>query len=424
MNLKNLTTAKSTLRSGSEESKNLFLDLLVKAIDQARSQIIKANGKDVSLAQKNNLPAAFVERLALSNKNIDEISERLKTIKTLNAGLEKIIEKKALESGLILKKIRVPIGVVLIIYEARPEVTVDVAALCIKSGNVAILKGGSEAQHTNAAFFRCIEKALKNSGLPENSVLPAATRTRKELYDLLKNDRHIDLVIARGSYRMVTEVQNRSKIPVLAHAAGGARYYIDKSADPKIVDNIIINAKTSKPAACNSVDAVLIHKDYSGAEVGRLVEMLQKNGVKIKTDNKIRIILKKLTEGKREVSFALNDVSLLSAKDYSTEFLSKTIILKSVDSLEKALDFIAKFGNKHSEGIIATDKDTIDKFRLAVDTAATFINCSTRLHDGFMFGLGAEMGIATGKLHARGPVGLKELTTYSWELYGNGQIRK
>lgn len=360
------------------------------------------------MAQKNNLPSAYIDRLALGKNGLRIMTDKVQSVIKLSSGLDECIEERSLQKGLVLRKVRVPIGTIFVIYESRPEVTIDVAALCIKSGNIAILKGGSEAQHTNRELITCIQTALEKTGLPSDCVNFVDSSSRKTVYHLIKQNHMIDLVIARGGYKMVSEIMDRSTIPVLAHAAGGARYYIDKSADLSIVEKIIINAKTTKPAACNSADTILIHQDVAGKITTSLVNALQKNDVTVKGDLKVK---------------RLTDVELAKNEDWQTEFLSKTISIKIVDDLDTAITFINKYSKHHSEAIIAQDTATINRFRHETDAAALFINCSTRLHDGYVFGLGSEMGIATGKLHARGPVGLKELTTFTWELYGNGHIR-
>lgn len=382
----------------SEEQKNKFLQNLAKEISREKSTILSANKKDVSEAAKKGWDKAFLHRLTLDGKGIDAIVKRLSAMESLTCDIGAAIEERKLPNGVLLKKIRVPLGTILIIYEARPEVTIDVASLCIKSGNCVVLKGGSEALRTNSAFYNCILSALAKSGIEKGAVTFLKSAERKELYDLLKRSDVIDLVIARGGYKMVGDVINRSNIPVLAHAAGGARIYVDKSADIEKAINIVINAKISKPAACNCVDTVVIHKDIAQAFVPKLTAKLKEKGV---------LIVEKPKE-----------------KDWEKEFLDLVICFKIVGDVDEALAFIQKYSKKHSEGIVAEDKKVIDTYTQAVDAAALFINCSPRLHDGFEFGLGAEMGIATGKLHARGPVGLAELTTYKWEAYGSGQIRR
>ena len=296
-----------------------------------------------------------------------------------------------------MRKIRVPLGVIAVIYESRPEVTIDVAALCVKSGNVVILKGGSEAIHTNTVLYRCIRTALQQSGFPNHTVSFISTSDRRVTNALLKQHEYVDVVIARGGYDLVKTVLRTSTIPVLAHAAGGARIYIDKSARLSIANRIIINAKTSKPSACNSLDTIVIHQDIASRFLPQIVKLLKRRHVTI---------------------------NIIPEQNWDTEFLRLTIGIKVVKNKEEAVDFINRHSKRHSEGIVATDKTTIDYFLHSVDAAALFVNCSPRLHGGYVFGLGSEIGIATAKLHARGPVGLKELTTYKWHVYGNGHIRE
>jgi glutamate-5-semialdehyde dehydrogenase len=378
----------------SENEKNIFLKNLAKILSSHRNKILSANKKDLLNVNKNKLSAAFIQRLKLEETDLKKIIERVKQVRLLNSGVGEIIEKKIDDTGLEIHKVRVPIGTILIIYESRPEVTIDVACLCIKSGNAAILKGGSEALETNLVLYECIKKALIKSNFPEEVVRFIIYKNKAIIKRLLKRNDQIDLIIARGGYEMVKDIQNNSSIPVLAHSAGGARIYIDKSADLSIVENILINAKTTKPSACNSLDTVVIHKDIKDKILSKIIK-----------------------------SFKKNEVEIIKGR-WNQEFLGMKVSIKIVDSLNDAINFINTYSKKHSEGIIAQDINAINKFCQSIDSAALFVNSSTRLHDGYVFGLGAEMGIATGKLHARGPVGLKELSIYKWIIYGKGHIRE
>ncbi len=394
LNLKLIKKAVVQLSQQSEMKKNLFLRNLAVMLDKNRLKIISANKKDLEKTQTDNLSQAFVQRLVFQNQDLDKLINKVRAMQQLESGIGEIIEEKVITNGLRLKKIRVPIGVILIIYEARPEVTIDVAALCIKSGNVSILKGGSEALHTNEALYQCIIEALVESQFNIHSINFIGTKDRKIVSELLQHNDSIDLVIARGGYDMVKSIQKISKIPVLAHSSGGARIYIDKSADLSVVDNILINAKTTKPSACNSLDTIVIHQALARRLVSHIVKTLGQHNV---------VIVK---------------------EDWNTEFLSLKISIKVVKDVDEAIKFIQTYSKGHSEGIIANDKKIINKFVSSIDVAALFVNCSPRLHDGYIFGLGSEMGIATGRLHARGPVGLKELTIYKWIMYGKGHIRE
>ncbi len=392
--LQKICQSAQLLSQTSEKSRNFCLFRLGEIINARRKAIVTANKEDLLMAEKKGLSPTLLQRLKLDNDGITQIIREVRLISELDSVMGKIIEKRLITNGLELHKIAVPIRVILVIYESRPEVTIDVAALCIKSGNATILKGGPEAINTNRELFKCIAYALKESGMDKATV--ALVETRDEISKLLREDTFIDLVVARGGYGLMKAVRKQSIIPVLAHSAGGARIYIDQSADFVMARKIIINAKTSKPSACNSLDTIVIHQAIAKAFIPLIAKDLSKHGVEI--------------------------VKGIAA--YKREFLDLKVALKVVKNIEEATTFINRYSKKHSEGIIASDVKVIERFTNAIDAASVFVNCSTRLHDGYVFGFGSEMGIATGKFHARGPVGLRELLTYKWKVYGNGQIRK
>jgi glutamate-5-semialdehyde dehydrogenase len=382
------------LNNSTDEKKNQFLDLLAESLSLSVDKIIEANVKDLKEVGKKKFDRAFIQRLELGKSGIEDIIRRIGDIKKLDSGLGETIEMRKTSEGLILKKVRVPIGTIAIIYEARPEVTIDAVSLCVKSGNNVVLKGGSESLNTNLCLMSLVRRSLKKVG-----IYPSCVRfinDRKGFMNLIRDGIGINLVIARGGYDLVKTVMENSKIPVLAHSAGGARIYIDQSADFKKVKQIIVNAKTSKPAACNSLDTILFDSKLEKKFIHDLLADLRKNGIKVLNSEK---------------------------QDWNKEFLDLLINYKTVSGVEGAIKFINMYSKGHTEAILAQDEGVIDIFLKSVDAAAIFVNCSPRLHDGFVFGLGAEMGISTSKLHARGPVGLKELTTYKWEVRGNGQIR-
>ena len=394
LNLKTIKDSFIKLSNKSENERNIFLTNLAIELLKNKDRILSANRKDLQNSKKNKLSEAFIQRLKLKGSDLKKIIERVKQVRTLDSGIGEIIEKQIDDTGLEIHKVRVSIGTILIIYESRPEVTIDVTCLCIKSGNVAILKGGSEAMKTNLILYDCIKKSLIKSSFPKEAVCFIQSKNKSIVRKLLKRNDIIDLIIARGGYEMVKSIQNNSSIPVLAHSSGGARIYIDKSADLSIVEKVLINAKITKPSACNSLDTIVIHKDLKDKLLTKIIKSFKKNKVEIITGN------------------------------WNQEFLGMKVSIKIVNSLDEAINFINTYSKKHSEGIIAQDKDAINKFCQLIDSATIFINSSTRLHDGYVFGLGAEMGIATGKLHARGPVGLKELSIYKWIVYGKGHIRE
>ena len=406
LQLQRVREAAITIQRTSEKERNNFLRALSLQLGKRKNAILRANERDVAAARKGGLARAFVERLVFDAQALNVLRAKVRSVEKLRSHLGQVIEHRSIRNGLTLKKVRVPLGVMLVIYESRPEVTVDVAALCVKSGNAVLLKGGSEAKRTNAALFACIKAALRNSGLSQESV--SLVVTREEVNKLLKKSNAIDLVIARGGYGLVRSVMNASTIPVLAHAAGGARVYVDKSADLAMAEKILINAKTSKPAACNALDTVIVHRAIAREFVPRIVAAMQEEGVRVLGDRETR---------------QLGRVGAARESDWDNEFLGLTVAIKIARDAQEALAFINVHSKRHTEGLIAKDTAVISEFVRSIDAAALFVNASTRLHDGYVFGLGSEMGISAGKLHARGPVGLKELTTYKWEVYGKGHTR-
>lgn len=394
INLEKVKQAALALSKSTEAERNRFLALLAKEIGRAEKKILSANARDVARARAKGLDRSFVERLIIDSKGVRHLQKKLASVARLKSGLGEVIEKRKEKNGLLLIKVRVPLGVLAVIYEARPEVTIDVAALCIKSGNASILKGGSEALQTNTVLYACVRTALKKSGFSHDSVAFVATASREATYDLLERHDAVDLVIARGSYGMVKSVMEKTKIPVLAHSAGGARIYVDKSANLDMAEKILINAKITKPAACNSLDTILVDKKIAKKFIPLITRAMEAKGVTVKT-----------------------------RMNWDTETLGLTVGIKIVSGVDEAIAFTQAHGKKHSEGIVAKNKRVIEEFTKSIDAAALFVNASTRFHDGYEFGLGSEMGISTSKLHARGPVGLRELTTYKWQIYGKGNIR-
>ncbi|MEK9177046.1 MAG: glutamate-5-semialdehyde dehydrogenase [Patescibacteria group bacterium] len=383
------------LSRSSEADRNAFLTHLAAELKKHREHILAANRRDIGNAERAKLPEAFVARLALDAKGFEHIARKVLSVRSLRSGLGDVVEKRVEKNGLTFMKVRVPLGVLAIIYEARPEVTIDVAALSVKSGNAAVLKGGSAAVETNKALFACVRAALKKAKLPSAAIQFIATGDRAVTNALLKRHDVIDLVIARGGYGMVKSVMEESRIPILAHSSGGARIYVHKSADLGLAVKILVNAKVTKPAACNSLDTILVDRSIAPVFVSRVTEAMEAAGVRVK----------------REM-------------DWDEETLGLTVGIKVVKGLNEALAFIDRHSKRHTEGLIAKDASVVKRFLASVDAAALFVNASTRLHDGYVFGLGSEMGISTSKLHARGPVGLKELTSYKWEVIGHGDIRK
>lgn len=394
----------------SSEKKSLIILGIEKILSKNKKNILEANKKDVEKTKMNGSTDAFVDRLAVTDKVFEGMMSELKAIAKLPNPIGEIIEKRKTINGLQLQKKRFPLGVILMIYESRPNVTVDAVGLCIKSGNAVILKGGSEAYLTNRIIVQLIHKVLKNFGIPENVVTLIKPISHADVVKLLTRSDIIDVVIPRGSYNLTSAVAKESRIPILYHASGGARMYIDKTADLKIAISVCINAKTQRVGVCNALDVILVHKDIAQKLLPELDTQFFNKEFKILAESKAKEYMKHSV--------------LAKPKDFATEFLDKIVAVKIVNSDDEAINFIKKYTHGHTEALITKNKVLMQKFISEIDAAGIMINCSSRLHDGGEFGMGAEMGTATGKLHARGPVGVRELTTYKWIAYGNGQIRE
>lgn len=399
------TVALSTL---SPIQKKRTLQTLIKILEKNKEEIFMANTRDVERSKSALKSKAFINRLAFSEDNFKLMLKSIKEISEMDDSLGEIIEKRIISNGVIFCKKRVSLGVAAVIYESRPNLTIEVFALCFKSGNSCVLKGGSESIESNRILYKCIKGALEKNNICKDIIFFLDNIDHKDVSRLLKQEKYIDVVIPRGGYGLVRKVVNEAKIPVLYHSEGGARIFIDKSADLQMALQICVNAKTSRPATCNSLDTVLVHKEIANNFLPELEGLLKEKMVTIIGDRLTRRII---------------DAKPALKRDYETEFLDLVLCIKVVNNINEAIEFITKYTNRHSEGIVTKDKKNIDLFVDSIDAAGVFINCSTRLHDGGVMGFGAEMGISTGKLHARGPVALKELTTYKWIAYGEGQIR-
>ncbi len=402
------------LAAAPETQLNRALEILAGKIEAAEEEIIRQNRPDIDLAKRNGQTSAFIDRLTLNPARIKTMVKSIREIVALPGPIGQTLEERILENGVRLKKIAVPLGVIGIIYESRPNVTVDAAVLCIKSGNAVVLKGGSEALNSNRFLVGLIKAALEEAGLSVEAVGFIDSPDRAATRYLLKMDQFLDVLIPRGGYELVRAVVEGSSIPVLYHAEGGARIYVDPSADLEIARRVALNAKTDRPSTCNTLDTLVLHRSVVVDFLKNALPDFAQAGVRVRADETaLQLVgpeLARLMEKADET-------------DWSTEYLDLIVSVKVVDSFGEGLDFIRRYSKRHTEGIIARDEAVIATFLASLDAAALFVNCSTRLHDGNLFGLGAEMGIATGKLHARGPVGLKELTTYKWVAIGEGQIR-
>lgn len=398
--------ASRVLALKTESEKNKALENISNALIENADLIEKENEKDLVLARENGLKESMIARLTLKSSQVLAIAKDILSVISLNDPIGEVVEDFVSKDGLNIKKVRVPMGVIGVIYEARPNVTVDVTALCIKTGNACVLKGGKEAKFTNELLVKIIKKAI-SSVIPETSIMLLSDRL--ETNELLKAKGSVDLIIPRGSKNLINYVVENSIVPVIETGAGVCHTYVEKSANFETAIKIIDNAKTSKPAVCNSLETLLIDRDIIDAFAPIVTKFASEKGVK-------------LYANKDTISY-LPTATLIEDSGYHTEYNSLDLSVKVVDGVDDAISHIERYSTKHSECIISTDKAVIDKFLSGIDSACVYANASTRFSDGGCFGMGAEIGISTQKLHARGPMGLKEITTYKYVIYGNGEIR-
>ncbi len=397
------------LAQANVSEKNNALLAMAGAILANKDFLIKKNKKDLALAQKQKYPAALVDRLALDEKRIIAMAEGLKDTAGLRDPIGGILDTTERPNGLLIKKVRVPIGVVAIIYESRPNVTADCIGLCLKSGNAVILKGGKEAAHSNEAIFKICRDALKNTAISTDAIQFVSAKDRKTLPVLLKLDDLIDLVIPRGGEGLIRFVAENSTIPVIKHFKGVCHTYVSDQADLAMAEEVCFNAKVQRPGTCNAMEKMLVHKNIAEQFLKKILHRFTEAGVELRGDTATRKISK--------------SVKLATKEDWTTEYLDLILTVKVVDSLNEAIEHINTFGSHHSDAIISSSDEEIEKFFKAIDSACVYANASTRFTDGYEFGLGAEVGISTDKIHARGPMGLEGLTTYKYVVSGNGQIR-
>ena len=403
--IKQAKEAALKLASIESETKNKALTYLVQSIKENKNKIMEENKKDIEKAKASNLSESLIQRLILNEKKLNEIIEIIETVKSLEDPIWKITEKTELDKNLILEKITVPIGLIGAIFESRSDATIQISSLCIKSGNAVILKGGSESMNTNKMLVKLIKDSLKKADIPEQAV--QLIETREEVREILKLHEHIDLLIPRGSNKFVRYIQENTKIPVLGHSEGICHVYVDKDADISKAINICFDAKCQYPAVCNAMETLLVHKDIA--------------------KNFLPLIANKYKEAKVELSGDKETRKVIEAKeatgeDWKKEYNDLILSIKIVNNADEAIAHINKYGSKHTDAIVTENQKTAEKFLSLIDSSSVMHNCSTRFADGFRYGKGAEVGISTAKLHARGPVGLEGLTLYKYLLRGNGQI--
>jgi len=399
------------------EKKNKILKDMAKALIEKKDHILKENRKDIREAEKKSLPKAFIDRLTLNEKRLFEMVESLKQIERLSDPIGKLINSWRAPSGFLIKKVRVPIGVIGIIYESRPNVTSDCIGLCLKSSNSLILRGGSEAINSNIAIFDVLKGVCDYYQLSQGSINIIRTTDRKTIDILLKLSEYIDLIIPRGGESLINLITRKSRIPVIKHYKGVCHVYIDKTCNMKVAEEICFNAKTQRPATCNAAESMLVHKEIAKKFLPIMIKRFIESNVEIRGCIQTLKILE-------ESNIKSDLIKRVKIKDFKTEYLDLILSVKVVEDLGSAIDHINRYGTHHSDSIITKDPKVRERFLKEVDSACVYCNASTRLTDGFQFGMGSEMGISTDKIHARGPMGLEELTTYKYKVYGLGHIRK
>ncbi|NUM54689.1 MAG: glutamate-5-semialdehyde dehydrogenase [Candidatus Hydrogenedentes bacterium] len=401
--------ASNVLRTLSSSLKDSALAGIARRLRDSHVELIAENEKDLDTGRKKNLSSAMLDRLALTPKRIDAMADGLEQVAALPDPVGDIVSQVVRPNGLKIAQIRVPLGVVGIIYESRPNVTADAAALCLKSGNACILRGGSEAIHSNLAIAKIFQEVATNAGVPDNAVQMISTTDRNAVGEMLKLDKYIDVIVPRGGKNLIERIYAESRIPVVAHLDGICITYVHSDADLAMAKRVCLNAKLQRPGTCNAMETMLVHSDVATAFLHEIGRELLTAGCEIRGCERTQRLIA-CTPAKPD--------------DFETEFLDKILAVKVVDSLDEAIAHIGEHGSHHSDAIITASYDAAERFLNEVDSATVYVNASTRFTDGFEFGLGAEIGISTNKLHCRGPMALKELTSLKYIIRGSGQIRE
>jgi glutamate-5-semialdehyde dehydrogenase len=401
--------ASSIIANLSGEIKNIVLNQMADALEENSEFIVQENYKDMQDGKRERLSDALMDRLYLNEQRVFDMASAIREIASLKEPVGRVLEGWVTQNGLNIQKVSIPIGVIGIIYESRPNVTSDTAALCFKSGNICILKGGKEAEYSNRAIAKTLRFVLERNNLPVEAISLLPDSSREGVANLITQDRYVDLIIPRGGENLIKFVSQNSSVPVVKHDKGLCHTYIDKDAKPKMAIDIAINAKCQRPGVCNAMETLLIHSSIANIILPPLYEAFVENKTVLKGCDVTRQIL--------------DDIQEATIIDYDTEYLANILSIKVVDSVKEAVEHIATYGSGHSEAIISENYSNIEYFLDNVDAACVYANVSTRFTDGGAFGLGAEVGISTNKLHARGPMGINDLTTYKFKIRGQGQIR-
>jgi glutamate-5-semialdehyde dehydrogenase len=397
------------LATAGTSAKNTALTAAAARVRERSAALLDANRRDVGAGRERGLGPALLDRLSLTDARIDAMARGLEEIAALPDPVGETIARWQRPNGLEIAQVRVPLGVVGVIYESRPNVTADAAGLCLKAGNAVILKGGSEAFETNTAIAECIAAGIAAAGLPSAAAQLIPTTDRRAVTALLAQREWVDVIVPRGGTSLIEAITKSSSIPVIQHYAGICHVYIDSAADLAMAERIAVNAKVQRPGVCNAMETLLVHAAIAERFLPSVAAPLQAAGVELRGCPRTRALLP--------------DIAVATEDDWRTEYLDLILSVKVVDSLDAAVDFINSYGTGHSDAIVTDSYAHAQRFTAAVDSAAVYVNASTRFTDGYEFGFGAEVGISTNRLHARGPMGLRELTTYKYVIHGNGQIR-
>ena len=389
--------------------KNAALMRMAEELLHSRDRILAGNQRDVAAAREKGLSAAMIDRLTLQDATLEAMARGLREVAALPDPVGRVTSMWRRPNGLLVGRMRIPLGVIGIIYESRPNVTVDASALCLKSGNAVILRGGSEAIHSNLAIASVLQEVLKKSSLPDHAIQVIPFTDREAVSVLLTLDEQIDLIIPRGGEELISDIVSQSKIPVIKHYKGVCHIFVDASADMDMAVNICVNAKAQRPGVCNALETLLVHADIAGDFLPKAAEALEQKGVRLRGCGITRKILK--------------NIDAATEEDWYAEYLDLILAVRVVASMDEAVAHIEKYGSLHTESILTKDYANAQRFLNEVNSSTVLVNASTRFSDGFELGLGAEIGISTTKLHAYGPMGLEELTTSKFIIYGDGQVR-
>ena len=408
--------ASGYLATATAEIKNTALIAIAEAVEANSTSILDANAEDLENAKRDGMDFHIRDRMTLNGNRVQDMADAARSISKLGDPIGEVLEQRNLPNGLHLERIRVPIGVIGVIYESRPNVTIDIATLCLKSGNAVILRGGKECILTNMTLATIVKDAVESAGIPSDVVQFIESTDRALVKEMLQMDEAIDLMIPRGSAELVNFVGQNAKMPAITGGIGVCHTYVDADADLDNALEIVVNAKVQRPTVCNALDTVLVHQAVAHNFLPKLAHEFGIQNVELRADSRAMSILDALASG-AEIKQAVSG-------DFGTEFLALIASVKIVDSIDEALTHISNYGSGHSEAIVSENNEVIERFLNEADASAVFANASTRFNDGGEFGLGAEVAISTNKLHARGPMGLKEITSYKWKIRGQGQVRQ